>query len=203
MAERKITGWFTMNGNHIPIYEGETTRDAMNRAVAKMNEDKKNEQIKKNKEQADKLNGKRSEQDDKKNIAEGLKSPTYPYEDLSLTKSEKEAIDKMTLEDLRKWLNTRVKNNSIADFAFRSEYNSADKLGRGAVIYGDYVYNTLFEDLPDDEWKEAYNNAKNTPVRDIKGFKASVNDLIAFNKWFRKKNEEAAKKYAMSANMGA
>ena len=76
MAERKITGWFTMNGNHIPIYEGETTRDAMNRAVAKMNEDKKNEQIKKNKEQADKLNGKSEESNSDNDDASYIKHMT-------------------------------------------------------------------------------------------------------------------------------
>ena len=58
MAERKITGWFTMNGKHVPIYEGESKKDAVNRAVANSNEDTKEKQIAKAKEQADKLNGK-------------------------------------------------------------------------------------------------------------------------------------------------
>ena len=61
MAERKIVDWFTMNGKHIPIYEGESKADAVNRSIAKDNEDKKAEQIRKNKEQADKLNGKSEE----------------------------------------------------------------------------------------------------------------------------------------------
>ena len=58
MAEKKIVGWYTWNVKHYPIFEGESKQDAYNRSVAKDNEDKKAEQIAKNKEQADKLNGK-------------------------------------------------------------------------------------------------------------------------------------------------
>lgn len=57
MAE-KIIDWFTVNGKHIPIHEGESKSDAYNREIAKTNEDKKNRDIQKNKEQADKLNKK-------------------------------------------------------------------------------------------------------------------------------------------------
>ena len=61
MADREIIGWFTVNGQHRPIYEGESKEDAYRRAVAKSNEDTKQRQIAKNKEQADKLNGKSTE----------------------------------------------------------------------------------------------------------------------------------------------
>lgn len=47
MSEKKITGWFTINGKHIPIYEGESKKDALNRSVAKQNENKKNSDIEK------------------------------------------------------------------------------------------------------------------------------------------------------------
>lgn len=53
---KKVVDWFTVNGKHIPILEGESKEDAYNRAVAKDNEDTKTKQINKNKEQADKLN---------------------------------------------------------------------------------------------------------------------------------------------------
>ena len=56
--EREVIGWFTVNGVHRPIYEGESKQDAYNREVAKLNEDTKNRQIAKSKEQADRLNGK-------------------------------------------------------------------------------------------------------------------------------------------------
>lgn len=60
MVERKVTGWFTMNGKHIPIFEGESKQDAVIRAVVKANEDKKNIQIAKNKEQVDKIKSAKS-----------------------------------------------------------------------------------------------------------------------------------------------
>ena len=50
--------WITVNGRHIMIGAGESREEAINRAIANKNADKKNEQIAKNKEQADKLNGK-------------------------------------------------------------------------------------------------------------------------------------------------
>ena len=58
MADREIKQWITMNGQHIPIYDGESKQDAVNRAIADKNEKTKESQIAKNKEQADRLNGK-------------------------------------------------------------------------------------------------------------------------------------------------
>ena len=52
--------WITVNGRHILIGAGESREEAINRAIANKNADKKNEQIAKNQEQADKLNGKQS-----------------------------------------------------------------------------------------------------------------------------------------------
>ena len=50
--------WITVNGRHILIGDGESREDAINRAIAKKNEDIKEKQINQNKAQADKLNGK-------------------------------------------------------------------------------------------------------------------------------------------------
>ena len=58
MADRKPIDFITVNHQHIPIFEGESKQDAYNKAIAKYNEDTKQRQIAKNKEQADKLNGK-------------------------------------------------------------------------------------------------------------------------------------------------
>ncbi|MBP5423816.1 MAG: hypothetical protein J6Y78_15375 [Paludibacteraceae bacterium] len=58
MSERQVKDWITINGNHIPIFEGESKQDAYNRAVAKANEDKKKTDIEKNQRESDKLNGK-------------------------------------------------------------------------------------------------------------------------------------------------
>ena len=62
MAERQIKDWITVNGKHIPLYEGESKEDAVNRAIAKHNEEVKEKQIAKNKEQSDELSGKTSKE---------------------------------------------------------------------------------------------------------------------------------------------
>lgn len=60
VAEREIERWITVNGKHIPLYDGESSQDAYNRAIARLNEDKKQSDIERNKAQADILNGKKS-----------------------------------------------------------------------------------------------------------------------------------------------
>lgn len=34
MADKKVTGWFTMNGKHIPVFEGESKKDAVKRSIS-------------------------------------------------------------------------------------------------------------------------------------------------------------------------
>lgn len=61
MADREIKQWITVNGKHIPIYEGESKADAVKRATNKQindDADKKEKQIAENKRQADDKNGK-------------------------------------------------------------------------------------------------------------------------------------------------
>ena len=58
---RKITGWITVNGQHVPIFEGETQEDAVNRFTnrenaAKTSEQQKSQQIAKNEAEAKELN---------------------------------------------------------------------------------------------------------------------------------------------------
>ena len=57
MADREPVGWFTMNGKRVPIFEGESKADAINRSIAKRNSDIREKQIAKNKEQSDKARG--------------------------------------------------------------------------------------------------------------------------------------------------
>jgi len=57
---KEVKQWITVNGQHVPIYDGESKQDAFNRAVAKSNEDKKAKDIAKNKAQADKASGKKA-----------------------------------------------------------------------------------------------------------------------------------------------
>lgn len=58
MAEREVERWITVNGTKVPIFAGESEKDAINRSIAKSNSDKREHDIAQNKEQADKLNGK-------------------------------------------------------------------------------------------------------------------------------------------------
>ena len=51
MSDREIVGWFTSEGQHIPIHKGESKQDAFNRAVGK-----REREIRANKEEADKRN---------------------------------------------------------------------------------------------------------------------------------------------------
>jgi hypothetical protein len=54
---RTIVDWITVNGNHVPVFEGETTEDAVKRFTkVSESESKKESQIAQNKAQADKLN---------------------------------------------------------------------------------------------------------------------------------------------------
>lgn len=42
---KEVKQWITINGKHVPIYDGESQQDAYNRTVAKDNEDTKERQI--------------------------------------------------------------------------------------------------------------------------------------------------------------
>lgn len=52
---KEIKDWITVNHKHVPIYDGESKQDAVNRAIAKSNEDKKQSDIAKNQRQVDKV----------------------------------------------------------------------------------------------------------------------------------------------------
>lgn len=68
MAKREIERWITVNGVHIPVYKGDNVKTAIKRNIDKFNtpnnkksdDDIKEEQIIKNKEQADKASNKES-----------------------------------------------------------------------------------------------------------------------------------------------
>lgn len=67
MAQREVKQWITMNGKHIPIFEGESKAAAVKRATAKQlkeDEDKKEKQIAANKKEADRNNGKEKSLDE-------------------------------------------------------------------------------------------------------------------------------------------
>jgi len=54
---KNITEWITVNGHHVPIYEGESKDDAVGRFTKMMEDDRrKNSQMSKSKAEADKRN---------------------------------------------------------------------------------------------------------------------------------------------------
>jgi len=61
---KEVKQWITVNGQHIPIMEGQTKAEAVKKAISKQvndDADKKEKQIAANKKEADKLNGKKSD----------------------------------------------------------------------------------------------------------------------------------------------
>lgn len=60
MAQKEITGWITVNGKHIPIFEGQTKDEVKNKVIAKANEEKKKKDIENSKKQAEKADVKKS-----------------------------------------------------------------------------------------------------------------------------------------------
>lgn len=96
---KEIKQWITVNGQHIPIYEGESKEDAVNRAIKNKDEDDKEKQIAKNKKQADTLN-----------------------------KDKKEDSNDSTKEEQDKLVADMIKNKEFSKFGqylvdHRSEYN--------------------------------------------------------------------------------
>ena len=108
MAEREIERWITVNGSRIPIFKGESEKDAVNRSIADKNEKTKNEQIAKRKEDIDKLNGKSTSQknaealgiDYKKNAEKLVKE--FERKKAELEKTPHNQTDKYL--ELNKWL---------------------------------------------------------------------------------------------------
>ena len=95
MAEREVKGWFTLNGKHIPIFEGESKQDAVNRSIAKDNEDLKNKQIGVWQQKINEMN---------KNSKLYEKDP-----ETGMLKSSKDKIDKMSVEELKKEMDANQK----------------------------------------------------------------------------------------------
>ena len=97
MAKKEPTGWITVNGKHVPIYEGESKQDAYNRTIAKMNEDKKASDIAKRKEEVDKLNGKSKSKSENKSQIRHVEEYARKDNGTELLQVTKDKIDKMGL----------------------------------------------------------------------------------------------------------
>lgn len=96
MAKKEPKQWITVNGQHIPMYEGETKDQVVNRYIAKNNENVKQKQIAQNKAQADKLNGKTTDKEKKPYMTED-EIKNSPVHGKSMSESEKKrAIAELT-----------------------------------------------------------------------------------------------------------
>lgn len=77
--KKEVKQWITVNGQHIPIMEGESKKDAIQKAIKnnetkiKKQEDNKEKTIDKNKKEADELNKRDKEDDVDKHKEEQLK----------------------------------------------------------------------------------------------------------------------------------
>lgn len=102
MAEkREPKEWITVNGIHIPIYEGETKAQAINRHIIEKNEETKEKQIEANKKQADELSAKKKKPDEKDTKQKQLEiiqkyNPKDP-------KINKQATWIESVKDIRTW----------------------------------------------------------------------------------------------------
>ena len=70
MADRKVTAWFTMNGKHIPIFEGESKQDAIKRSIKPGKTDIKQSKVETPPKKADTIDKKTAEIDKKQSDAE-------------------------------------------------------------------------------------------------------------------------------------
>jgi len=106
-VEREVKQWITVNGHHVPIYEGQTKEEVINsfmthKADVDSDADKKEKQIQANKAEADEKNS-----EDKKTSLEaklGKQSEEWYYKEL--TDAEKKAVvdAQVNTESLNRYL---------------------------------------------------------------------------------------------------
>lgn len=116
MAKKEPIGWITVNGVHVPLYEGESKADAVRRSIVEKEEKQKDSQIKKAKDTADKLNAEKK--------TESKKVKIYGNKDKGDTK----------ISNIYSWLK-KAKEDEIV---IRSSYimSSWDDIKTDAMIAG-------------------------------------------------------------------
>jgi len=126
MADREVKNWVTINGNHVPIYDGESVQDAFNRSVAMQNESKKERDIAKAKEQAEQLNPTKVNKDNFK-ILGTIKDKrfvddiTRVAQDIHNDYPEVKEIDYIQIEDKSKMGGTLGAMNGLGMLQLRSD----------------------------------------------------------------------------------
>ena len=109
MSERKVIGWFTSKGKHIPIYEGETKQDAVNRLKAQVDGLRKKHQASKIKH-AQKVADAKSKYDTAK--AESKQAIADAKKDTSKENMEKARAKSEAVKQAHKELRDTEKDNS-------------------------------------------------------------------------------------------
>jgi len=123
MAQKEPKDWITVNGKHVPIYDGESKQDAYNRAVAKQNEETKAKQIKEAKEQRENAN---SNSDGKSVFFE------FDWDKLPGNSSANDAICKYLNSKKIKWFRNKY-FDIVADVKGDGNYYKLDHIGGGKV----------------------------------------------------------------------
>lgn len=122
MAEREILAWITVNGNHVPVYKGEspdmaTKRFLKEKSVTDYHVDKdqkeKERAIEKTKEEARKLN----EEEKKKSLPKRVPLPDI---------SKKDANKKSDILDLVTWNRYRFSSDITGVYAFAGKGSSKE-----------------------------------------------------------------------------
>ena len=88
--DENIVGWFTSNGKHIPLREGESKEEALKRSF-----DKKEREISRTQEESDELNSKESDTDTNFNKAE----PKDFVKSLHSAKASRPIVDKWRVDE--------------------------------------------------------------------------------------------------------
>ena len=142
MAKKEPKDWITVNGRHIPIYDGESKQDAYNRAVAKHNEDVKSKQISRNKAQVDRIS----------NAHKTEKSQKEQFD------AHKDALEGYVSGDTFD-VNTSLRRGTLADYE-RDIVKELDEATSSKILYDKNLYRSV-------DAKSIFPTLSNSQIRDL------------------------------------
>lgn len=142
--------WKTIKGVHVFIRDGESATDALNRTIAKANEDKKAKDIANRQKEIDRLNGKSSKATGKEDTTSHLKSIARAIKREYMKSGDLEdAFQKVLKSD--KWAKEQNKKDGLT---IAQRYVIGEALGED-IFHENGVMSTSwlswFDDLDDDE----------------------------------------------------
>ena len=159
---KEVKQWITINGVHVPIYEGEGKDAAVKRAIAKQkeavnkNEDQKAKDIKKNQDEKDKLNA------DKKPTAEKGSGPEVDKV------KEGNNLSSKKFDEVKKDLDS-MKSKDIVEYSRRDEDGNTVKEVYARQDDGSYEMKNGYGHHDDSEYLADYmkENGGSYKVRDL------------------------------------